>query len=167
LIGSENQQKEIINYLLNCGAIASCAIMLGLTQESMQRTAQYTTERKQFGTSIASFQNTSMKMADCYIDIETLRSAYLEALWKLSAGKACDAEIRIAKYWACMAGHRVTHTCQHLHGGIGADIEYPLHRYYLWFKQMDLISGGGSKQLAELGSIMASDASVNLISNLA
>lgn len=167
LLGTVKQGAEILDYLLDVGAVACAATMVGITEESSRRTALYTSERKQFETSIASFQNTTMKMADCYIDIESLRSAYYEALWRLSSGKSCHAEVKVAKYWASMAGHRVTHTCQHLHGGIGADVEYPLHRYYLWFKQMDLTLGGATKQLADLGKLMANDASINLLKNLA
>ena len=167
LLGDTKQGKEILQYILNAGALASVATMIGVCEASARRTAQYTAERKQFETSIASFQNTTMKMADCYIDIEAMRSAYYEALWKMSEHKPCDADIKVAKYWASMAGHRVTHTCQHLHGGIVADVEYPLHRYYLWFKQMDLLLGGGTKQLSDLGKLLAHDHTLNLLTNLA
>jgi len=167
ILGSVEQGEVILNFILNHGAVACAATMVGITEESTRRTALFTSERKQFETTIASFQNTTMKMADCYIDIEALRSSYYEALWKLSEGKPCDADVKVAKYWASMAGHRVTHTCQHLHGGIGSDVEYPLHRYYLWFKQMDLTMGGGSKQLADLGALIAKDSSINLLKNLA
>jgi len=167
LLGTLEQGQSILQFILNNGAIACAATMVGITEESTRRTAIYTSERKQFETTIANFQNTTMKMADCYIDIESLRSAYFEALWKLSEGKSCDAEVAVAKYWSSMAGHRVTHTCQHLHGGIGADVEYPLHRYYLWFKQMDLTLGGGTKQLADLGALLAQDSSLNLVKDLA
>lgn len=166
LLGTVEQGESILNFILNHGAIACAATMLGITEESTRRTALFTGERKQFETTIASFQNTTMKMADCYIDIEALRSAYFEAMWKLSEGKDCDADVKVAKYWSSMAGHRVTHTCQHLHGGIGSDVEYPLHRYYLWFKQMDLTLGGGTKQLADLGKLMANDNSINLLKDL-
>lgn len=166
LLGTIEQGEQILAFILNHGAIACAATMLGITEESTRRTALFTGERKQFETTIASFQNTTMKMADCYIDVEALRSAYFEAMWKLSEGKPCDADVKVAKYWASMAGHRVTHTCQHLHGGIGSDVEYPLHRYYLWFKQMDLTMGGGSKQLADLGKLMANDKSINLLKSL-
>ena len=167
LLGTLEQGENIVQFILNNGAIACAATMVGITEESTRRTAIYTSERKQFETTIANFQNTTMKMADCYIDIESLRSAYFEALWKLSEGKPCDAEVAVAKYWSSMAGHRVTHTCQHLHGGIGADVDYPLHRYYLWFKQMDLTLGGGTKQLADLGVLLAKDSSLNLVKDLA
>jgi len=167
LLGTVEQGETILNFILNNGAVACAATMVGIAEESTRRTAAFTSERKQFETTIASFQNTTMKMADCYIDIEALRSSYYEAMWKLAEGKPCDADVKVAKYWASMAGHRVTHTCQHLHGGIGADVEYPLHRYYLWFKQMDLTMGGGTKQLADLGVLIAKDNSINLLKNLA
>lgn len=163
LLGSVEQGAEIVRYIMNHARIAACATMIGITEEATRRTAEYTSERKQFGTSISSFQNTTMKLADCYIDIECLRSTYFEAMWKLSNGYKCDAEVNAAKWWASMAGHRVTHIAQHLHGGIGADVEYPLHRYYIWFKQMDLATGGGSKQLAELGEQLATDSKLNIL----
>lgn len=165
LLGSVEQGENILAFILNHGAVACAATMLGIVEESTRRTAQYTGERKQFETIIASFQNTTMKMADCYIDIEALRSSYYEAMWKLSENKVCDAEVKVAKYWSSTAGHRITHTCQHLHGGIGSDVDYPLHRYYLWFKQMDLTMGGGSKQLADLGKLIANDNTINLLGN--
>jgi len=172
LLGSIEQGESVLNFIVNNGAIACAATMIGITEESMRRTALFTAERKQFETTIASFQNTTMKMADCYIDVESLRSSYYEAMWKLSEASVhntnvCDADVKVAKYWSSIAGHRVTHTCQHLHGGIGSDVEYPLHRYYLWFKQMDLTLGGGSKQLADLGALIAKDSSINLLKNLA
>ncbi|MCB1617062.1 MAG: acyl-CoA/acyl-ACP dehydrogenase [Pseudomonadales bacterium] len=163
LLGSTGQGDEIINFMLNNAKVAACATMIGITEEALKRTAEYTSERKQFGTSISSFQNTTIKLADCYIDIECLRSTYYEAMWKLDNDYKADDEGKTAKWWACISGHRVTHIAQHLHGGIGADIEYPLHRYYIWFKQMDLATGGGNKQLAELGALLAQDNALNLL----
>ena len=58
-------------------------------------------------------------------------------------------------WWACEAGHRVGHTAQHLHGGIGADVDYPIHRYYLWAKQIELMLGGGNRILARFGSSLS------------
>jgi alkylation response protein AidB-like acyl-CoA dehydrogenase len=155
--------SDVLEFIVEHASIAGCATMIGITEEALRRTAEYTTERKQFGTSIASFQNTSMKCADAYIDIECMRSAYLEALWKLSENIPAKAEVHAAKWWAAIGGHRIAHTTQHLHGGIGADVEYPLHRYYLWFKQMEIGMGGGSWQLAQLGELLAADNSIQLL----
>jgi len=53
------------------------------------------------------------------------------------------------------AGQGVVHATQHLHGGTGADISYPIHRYFLWGKQLELQLGGPSVQLARLGTLIA------------
>ena len=155
--------SEVLDFIVEHGNVASCATMIGITEEALRRTAEYTSERKQFGVSIASFQNTTMKCADAYIDIECMRSAYYEAMWKLAENIPASAEVLAAKWWAAIGGHRIAHTVQHLHGGIGADVEYPLHRYYLWFKQTEIAMGGGSQQLARLGALLAADSSIQLL----
>ena len=81
----------------------------------------------------------------------------IQASWRLSEGLDASAEARTAKWWACEAGHRVGHTGQHLHGGMGADIDYPIHRYFLWAKQLEYTLGGSQEQLAQLGAKLAAD----------
>jgi alkylation response protein AidB-like acyl-CoA dehydrogenase len=56
-----------------------------------------------------------------------------------------------AKWWASRGGHRVVHTAQHLHGGMGSDVDYPIHRYFLWWKQLDLSLGSSGRHMARLG----------------
>jgi hypothetical protein len=51
----------------------------------------------------------------------------------------------------------VVFATQHLHGGMGADISYPIHRYFLWGKQIELLLGSPSAQLARLGRQVAAD----------
>ena len=63
----------------------------------------------------------------------------------------------MAKYWVGECGHRVSYTAQQLHGGIGVDIDYPLHRYCLWSKQLELNYGSSSEQLVELGARLAEE----------
>ncbi len=53
------------------------------------------------------------------------------------------------------AGHRVTDAAQHLHGGIGLDVDYPVHRYVLWSKQIELSLGSATRQLLKLGAALA------------
>ena len=67
------------------------------------------------------------------------------------------AEIVAAKWWAARGGDRVVHTAQHLHGGIGADVDYPIHRYFLWSQYLATVLGGGNRQLAQLGKLLVSD----------
>ena len=65
----------------------------------------------------------------------------------------------MAKWWASEAGHRVVHAVQHLHGGLGADVTYPVHRYFLWGKHIELEMGAGAAQLARLGDELAGSSS--------
>ena len=62
---------------------------------------------------------------------------------------------QVAGYWAAEAGARVTAACVHLHGGTGADISYPIHRYFLWAKSLELQVGGAQARLAALGDDLA------------
>lgn len=131
------------------------ALQLGALEEALQRTADYTLERKQFGKPIASFQAVSHRAANGYIDIEVLRSVYWQAAWRLSAGKDAAQESRLAKWWLAEAGHRVSHSVQHLHGGIGSDLDYPIHRYFLWAKHQEFSGGNAAQVLAQQGAILA------------
>ncbi|MBW1884734.1 MAG: acyl-CoA dehydrogenase, partial [Deltaproteobacteria bacterium] len=139
-------------------ATALSALAVGVCDEALRQTAVYTGERKQFGKLIGSFQGVSMRAADAYIDVQAMRSTMWEAAWRIDNGHSGEKEAAIAKWWACRGGHRVTHTTQHLHGGIGADIDYPIHRFFLRLKHLAYTLGGASEQLAQLGALIADEA---------
>jgi 3-oxocholest-4-en-26-oyl-CoA dehydrogenase beta subunit len=65
--------------------------------------------------------------------------------------------VAVAKYWASAGGQRVVHAAAHLHGGMGVDRDYPLHRYFLLAKQLELFLGGANRQLVALGGILAAE----------
>ena len=67
------------------------------------------------------------------------------------------SEVAIAKFWGAEGGQRVVHAAQHLHGGIGVDLDYPLHRYFLWAKQLELTLGGATHSCSSLGKILADE----------
>ena len=81
-----------------------------------------------------------------------------QAAWRIDAGvDGVEKAAAVAKWWACMGGHRVSHTCQHLHGGIGADVDYPIHRHFLRLKHVAMTLGGANEQLAKLGGLIADE----------
>ena len=160
LLGEPGQGGDIVEWLEQRANIGHCALQVGVTEEAMTRTAAYLGERKQFGVPLGSFQALAMRMADSYIDVEAIRSTYWLALWRLSEGLDARAEVRAAKWWACDAAHRVVCSAQHLHGGMGADIEYPIHRFYLMAKQISYSLGNASQQLEKLGQLLAADDSL-------
>ena len=131
--------------------VAAAALQLGVAEEALRRTAQYTSERRQFGQPISSFQAVAHRAADGYIDLEAMRSTLWQAAWRLAQGLPATAEVRAARWWASEGGYRIAHSAQHLHGGIGADVDYPLHRFFLWAKQLELLGGGARAQMAILG----------------
>jgi len=128
---------------------------LAAAAEALRRTALYARERVQFGRPIGSMQAVQQRAADAFIDVEAMRSTYLRAAWVLSRDETAMAEVATAKYWAAIGGHRVVHAAQHLHGGLGADISYPIHRYFLAATQAGLALGGSQPMLALIGSEIA------------
>lgn len=160
VLGTAGQGAAIVEWLEQRANIGHCALQLGVTEEATKRTAAFVSERKQFGVPLGSFQALAMRMADSYIDVEGIRSTYWLALWRLSEGLDARAEVRAAKWWACDAAHRVVSTSQHLHGGIGADVEYPIHRFFLMAKLISYSLGNASQQLAQLGRLLAEDDSL-------
>ncbi|MBK6511785.1 MAG: acyl-CoA/acyl-ACP dehydrogenase [Haliea sp.] len=160
VLGVAGQGAEILEWLEQRANIGHCALQVGVTEEAMKRTATFLGERKQFGVALGTFQALAMRMADCYIDVEGIRSTYWLALWRLTEGLDARAEVRVAKWWACDAAHRVVSSSQHLHGGIGADVEYPIHRFFLLAKLISYSLGNASQQLAHLGRLLADDDSL-------
>ena len=154
VLGDPNEGAAIASFIRTRALLGLSAIQLGAAEEAMQRTATYTTERVQFGRPIATFQGVALRIADAYVDVQAMRATLTEAAWRVSEGLPADAEVASAKWWACRAGQRVVNASQHLHGGIGADTEYPIHRFCLWSKTLELTLGGASQQLAELGSML-------------
>ncbi len=77
------------------------------------------------------------------------------AAFRLESGLPAAEAVSTAKLWAAEGGHRVVYAAQHLHGGIGFDRDYPIHRHYLWSKQIELTLGSASIHLARLGAALA------------
>ncbi len=155
VLGDASRGAAILRWIEARALLALSALQLGVASEALRRTAEYTTSRKQFGRSIATFQSVSLRAADGYIAVEAMRSTLWQAAWRLDANLSADRELAAAKWWACRGGHEVVHTAQHLHGGTGADIDYPIHRFFLWAKQIESTFGGASWQLARLGGMIA------------
>jgi acyl-CoA dehydrogenase len=113
-------------------------------------TASYISERDQFGRPLATSQGATMRLPDAYIDVQAASATAWSAIWRLSEGLPASDELAIASFWASDAGHRVAHACQHLHGGMGVDTDYPIHRYFLWAKAIELALGGATPNLLQV-----------------
>ena len=159
VLGSEvAEQADVLDWLVDRVTAALSVTAAGCLGEAVRITTSYVKERQQFDRMIATFQAVGQRAADAFIDTLGVRLTAWQAVWRLSAGLPATDEVTIAKYWASEAGQRVVHTCQHLHGGIGMDRDYPVHRYFLVAKQIDLALGGAAPQLADLGKRIAASA---------
>lgn len=142
--------------LVAVATVLVCALHVGVCAEAVARTGDHLMAREQFGRPLAAFQGTVLRIADAYVDTEAMRVTTLQAAWRLeTSSSACAEAVAVAKWWAAEAGHRVVHATQHLHGGIGADVDYPIHRYFLWGKQLGDTLGGAGAHATELGRLLA------------
>jgi 3-oxocholest-4-en-26-oyl-CoA dehydrogenase beta subunit len=143
---------ELVESLYNRALLGLCAIQVGVAERALRIAASYTTEREQFGRPIGSFQAVQQRMADAFIDVEAIRWTTWHAAWLIAEGRPAGRAAAIAKFWASEAGARVTATAQQVHGGMGIDVTYPVSRYFLWAKQIELALGSAPQQLVRLGS---------------
>jgi alkylation response protein AidB-like acyl-CoA dehydrogenase len=146
---------DALRWLHDVALVALCALQVGVSERAIEITAQYVRERKQFGVPIGSFQAVQHRLADCWIDLEAMRWTCWRAASRLADGLDVSRAAVVAKFWAAEAGSRIANAAQHLHGGLGADLDYPIHRHFLWSKSLELSLGGASPQLARLGRDLA------------
>ena len=157
VLGDANGGARIVDWTIQRATSALCSLALGVCEEALRLTAEYTKTREQFGVALASFQAVGHRAADAYVDTEGIRLTSWQAAWRIASGLPADAAIAVAKFWAADAGQRVVHAAQHLHGGIGVDRDYPLHRYFLYAKQLELTLGGATHHLRSLGRMLADE----------
>ena len=154
-LGDPSAGAAIVEWMIERATAALCAIQLGVCEAALKMTAEYTSSREQFERPLAAFQAVAQRAADAYIDTEGVRLTAWQAVWRLAEGLPAANELAVAKFWAAEGGQRVVHAAQHLHGGIGVDVDYPLHRYFLWAKQCELTLGSATPQLVKLGKSLA------------
>ncbi|MEI5098857.1 acyl-CoA dehydrogenase family protein [Streptomyces sp. PmtG] len=156
------------DFLRDLLATGTCALALGLGAGVLRMTSEYAGKREQFGHPIATFQAVAVQAADRYIDLRAMEATLWQAAWRLGApghtGAGHDgplpvsADVAVAKTWASDGVRRVVQTAQHLHGGFGADTDYPLHRYHAWAKHLELSLGPAAAHEEALGDLLAAHA---------
>lgn len=157
VLGDPQDGDGLVTWLWQRALAGVCALQVGVCDRALRMMAEYTVGREQFDRSIASFQAVHQRAADAYIDLEAMRLATQEAIYRLAEGLPADEALIIAKFWAAEAGQHVVVAAQHLHGGIGVDVDYPLHRYFMWSKHLELTLGAAPAQLARLGARLVED----------
>jgi 3-oxocholest-4-en-26-oyl-CoA dehydrogenase beta subunit len=116
---------------------AWCVVQAGVCEGAIRMLATHASNREQFGKRIAEFQAVAQRAADAFIDTQMVRLTAWQAMFRLAAGWDATKEVHVAKFWAGDGAMRAVHAAQHIHGGLGVDLDYPLHRYFLWAKQIE------------------------------
>ncbi len=157
LLGEGADGAAVIDCITEFATTALCIEEAGVCASALELTAEYTKTRVQFEKPIATFQAVGQRAADAYVDTEAIRLTAWQAAARLAAGLPASAEVAIAKYWAAEGGQRVVHAASHLHGGVGVDRDYPLHRFFLLTRQIELTLGGANESLRRLGRMLADE----------
>lgn len=142
-------------WLTASATVGVCAHQLGVCERAVEMTAEHARTRIAFGRPIGTFQAVGQRLADAWIDLEAIRLSLWQAAWLLSEGRPAETEISTAKFWAADAGHRIAHTAVHIHGGIGIDISYPLHRYFAAAKVNEFRLGTATDHLLRIGAALS------------
>jgi 3-oxo-4-pregnene-20-carboxyl-CoA dehydrogenase alpha subunit len=147
--GTAGRAVTDVYQLASAGA---CCLADGALAGALSLTSAHIAAREQFGRPLATFQAAAEKIADVYITSRTLHLATLSACWRLDTGRGAAADLDVAAYWLADRAPSALQTCHHLHGGIGMDVSYPLHRYSSLVKDLVRFVGGADYRLDRLGA---------------
>lgn len=170
-LGPANNASSV-TWLCRHAVAFLCAIQAGVVDQALKMTAEYTSTREQFGRPIATFQAVTQRLADQFMHVNGVKLSSAKALYLLAlansdgsggsssagggdSGEELDAALHTAKWYASHCAHEIAHATQHVHGGMGVDRDYPLHRYTLWNKHIETSLGAATQQLRSLGALLA------------
>ncbi|MER6946978.1 acyl-CoA dehydrogenase family protein [Nonomuraea sp. NPDC000554] len=125
----------------------------GVLAGALKLTTEYIRTRRQFDRALAEFQAVTMQIADVYIAGRALDVAMWSGAWRLAAGLPAEEDLAVAAFHVGEAV-KALYTCQHLHGGLGLDVSYPLHRYFAHAKHLNHLLGGADAQLDLIGALV-------------
>jgi 3-oxocholest-4-en-26-oyl-CoA dehydrogenase beta subunit len=142
--------------ILAASRVALAGLQAGICGQALTMAAAYTSERMQFGRPLSTNQAVAVRAADAHLDTVAIRLTAQRAAWLMDRGAhgAAASAALVAKWWAAHGGLRTVHATQHLHGGIGADVDYPIHRYFLWGRDVAFTLGGAAAIASELAGLL-------------
>ena len=146
LLGQEGKGFPIAMHTLDGGRIGIAAQALGIAQGALDRTIEYTKERKQFGRSIAQQQNTQFQLADMAAKVEAARLLVYKAAEAKATQKVYSVEAAMAKLFAAEVAMDVTTRCVQLFGGYGYIREYEVERMMRDAKITEIYEGTSEVQ---------------------
>ncbi len=146
LLGRIGGGFKIAMKTLDGGRIGIASQALGIARGAMDETVKYTQERKQFGRSLAQFQNTQFQMADLKARIDAATLLVRKAAWKKDQGIPYSLESAEAKLYCAETAMEVTTKAVQFHGGYGYTREYPVERMMRDAKITEIYEGTSEVQ---------------------
>lgn len=156
MLGAEGRGFGIAMTTLDGGRIGIAAQALGLAAGALDATTAYVKERKQFGKSIAKFQNTAFELADMAVKVEAARMLVYKAAMAKDTQAKFSVEAAMAKLYAAEVAMEVTTKAVQLHGGYGYMREYDVERMMRDAKITEIYEGTSEVQRMVIsGNILA------------
>jgi butyryl-CoA dehydrogenase len=146
LLGKEGQGFKIAMNTLDGGRIGIAAQALGISQGAIDETVQYVKQRRQFGRSIAQFQNTQFQLANMQTATDAARLLTYRAAYYKDQGLKYSQEAAMAKLFASETSMDVTTKAVQLFGGYGYTREYPVERMMRDAKITEIYEGTSEVQ---------------------
>lgn len=135
--------------------VAQASLITGACRSAIARTAAYVSERHQFGAPLSTKQGVALRAADAHIDTESIWLTTMNAAAALDDPEEDSRQTARfaaeAAWWANTAGVRVVHATQHLHGGMGADMDSHIHRFFTFVRGLAIAMGPADELLNTLG----------------
>ena len=146
LLGQEGKGFGISMTTLDGGRIGIASQALGIAAGALEVTVNYVKERKQFGKSLAKFQNTQFQLADMATKVEAARHLVYKAAIAKDTQKKYSLEAAMAKLYAAEVAMEVTTKAVQLHGGYGYTREYDVERMMRDAKITEIYEGTSEVQ---------------------
>jgi acyl-CoA dehydrogenase len=149
LLGEEGMGFRYLTHNLAQERTSIAVTALAAARGALERTLAYALDRRAFGRSIGTFQNSRFKLAECRTEVEVAQAFLDRCLEAMAAGELSADEAAMAKYWCSEAQGRVVDACLQLHGGYGYMLEYPIARDYA-DARISRIYGGTTEIMKEI-----------------
>ena len=143
---------ECVRDLYQLAVAGACALADGAVAGALALTRDHVATRQQFGRPLAAFQAVSQQIAEVCIASRTMHLATRAACWRLAEGHDAAADLEVAAYWCAEQAPTSVRLCHHLHGGLGMDVTYPLHRFSSLVSDLVRYLGGAQYRLDRCSS---------------
>ena len=154
LLGELNKGFKVAMVTLDGGRIGIAAQALGIAEGALDETVKYVKERKQFGKTLAQFQNTQFELAQMKANTEAAKLLVYQAACAKDAHEPYTQLAAMAKLVAAQNASDVTRRCLQLFGGYGYTRDYPIERMMRDAKITEIYEGTSEVQKMVIASWM-------------